>query len=143
MQADRQLAGGRPPAGIVRELSKHPRAKSSAVLSEKLGDLWRIQNRAAEAVEAYAHALGTTDSKPQRIRLLLAQADLQAALGADAGELETRRRLLKESPSHANRLEFQQRLLTLAMKNGDVELTKSCQEVLRQLTTNPAPAVSP
>lgn len=142
MQFDQQLGNGRPLASVAYELRKLPLTKTSAVLSEKLGDLFRMQKQAAESLQAYDDALQAKPTPQQTIRLLLACADVQAALGMDMETLRTLQRLLKAAPGYLEQLGFQQRLLTLAMRTGDVALTASCQAQIRRLTGNVSPATN-
>jgi hypothetical protein len=142
MQADQQLGNGRPLAAVAYDLRKIPLTKTSAVLSEKLGDLFHMQKLAAESLKAYDDGLQAKPSPQQTIRLLLACADAQAALGMDMETLRTLQRLLKASPGYLEQLSFQQRLLALAMRTGDVALTASCQAQIRRLTGNVSPATN-
>ena len=84
MQFDKQLGNGRPLAVVAHDLRELPLTKTSTVLSEKLGDLFHMQNLAAESLKAY-DALQAKPSPQQAIRLLLACVDAQAALGMDMG----------------------------------------------------------
>ncbi len=144
MQFDRQLGNGRPPAGVAYELKKLPCLGTSAVLSEKLGDVLRLQNSPAGAADAYAQALRSQPSHRQRLRLLLARADAQLASGTDVAALESLKEVVREFPAYGDDLTFQQRLLSLAITAGDVALTRHCQDDIRRLTghTN-APANTP
>jgi tetratricopeptide (TPR) repeat protein len=138
MQMDRQLSAGKPAAALVAELRNLPLTRSSAVLSEKLGEILLLQSKPAEANTAYAQALLASPSPKQRIRLLLARANLEAAAGADAAALECLKEVVAKCPDYGEQLEFQRRLLLLAIKVGDTELTQRCHAAIRRLSGSEA-----
>ncbi len=134
MQADRQVSAGRPPAGAIYALRKLPLTRTNAVLSEKLGDLLRLQRSNADALVAYKIALQAHPSPQQSVRLLLACAELQSALGDDLAALASLKKLLGAAPAYGDVLQFRERLLGLAIKGGDESLTRDCQAALRRLS---------
>ncbi len=134
MQADRQVSAGRPPAGAIFALRKLPLTWTNAVLSEKLGDLLRLQRSNADALVAYKIALQAHPSSQQSVRLLLASAELQNTLGDDLAALGSLKKLLAVAPAYGDVLQFRERLLGLAIKGGDENLTRDCQAALRRLS---------
>src|SRR5207245_9139078 len=65
------LVGGKPVAGLVGLLEGLETTKQSAVLSEKLGDLYAAQGKPSSAIHAYAQALKLDPSPLQPVRRLL------------------------------------------------------------------------
>lgn len=148
IQADQQVSAGRPLAGAIYTLRKLPLTRTNAVLSEKLGDLLRLQRSNADALAAYQTALQAHPSPQQAVRLLLGSADLQSALGDDAGALASLKKLLAAAPAYGEGLPFRERLLALAIRTGDPDLTRDCQAAIRRLrgttsTNREPPAVVP
>lgn len=134
MQTDQQVGAGRPLAGAIYALRKLPLTRTNAVLSEKLGDLLRLQRSNAEALAAYQAALQAQPTPQQTVRLLFATADLQVALGDDAGALGSLKKLLAAAPVYGEVLSFRERLLGLAIRTGDPDLTRECQAAVRRLS---------
>ena len=65
------LASNRSPASCVSMLEALELTKQSAVLSEKLGDLYAAEGKPSSAVFAYSQALKLDASPQQRLRLRL------------------------------------------------------------------------
>jgi uncharacterized protein (TIGR03790 family) len=70
-----------PVPDLVQYLTRIPETKGSAVLSEKLGDLYRLQKLNDAAAQAYRHALRLETSHQQRVRLNLTLAELLESNG--------------------------------------------------------------
>ncbi len=110
------LAAGKPVSDCVAVLEQLGETKSSAVLSEKLGDLYFAQGKPSSALHAYTEALRLNPSPQQRIRLLLTSAERFMALGQDSEAYETLRKVLQENPDYPDKLVLYKKLLPLAQK---------------------------
>jgi uncharacterized protein (TIGR03790 family) len=122
------IANGRPVADWVKRLEELPLTKESAVLSEKLGDLYEAQGKPSSAVFAYESALKLHPSPQQRIRLLLTLGEKLPELGRESDAYADYQLLLKESPDYPDKVGIYQRLLPLAQKlnkTADIEFYES------------------
>ena len=138
--ANLNLAIGKPPADVVTLLEQVAGAKPSAVLSEKLGDLYAAQGKPSSAVHAYAQALGLDPSPQQRVRLLLTLAEKQLALDRPREAYEDYQRLLREFPNYPDKLALYRKLLPLAQKlDQKADAEKYEAEITRLTPPPPAP----
>jgi uncharacterized protein (TIGR03790 family) len=116
------LAAGKPIANCVALLEDLGATKLSAVLSEKLGDLYLAQGKPSSAVHAYAKALSLDPSPQQRIRLLLTLGERLPALGRYAEAYDSYQKLLEENADYPDKIALYKKLLPLAQKlNKDAE----------------------
>lgn len=86
----------------------------SAVLSEKLGDLYLAQGKPSSAIHAYESALKFQPSAQQKIRLRMVIAEKLTDLGEKEKALEAYRMLLKEAPSYPDRSVIETRMSALS-----------------------------
>ena len=94
------LAKDSPAAGAVEYLEREPTTRTSAVLQEKLGDLYDAIGKPLSCVDAYAKALKLSASREQSVRLLRTLARKQAALGKAVEAVETYRQLQTKFAEH-------------------------------------------
>lgn len=90
--------------------------KESAVLMEKLGDLYQLQNKPWAAINAWAQALNLNPSPQQEIRLMLTLAEKMEAAKREAEALPIYKLLLKKAPDYPDRISVYQRMAALANK---------------------------
>ena len=84
--------------------SKISRATNSAVLTEKLADLYDVQGKPSSAIDDLAErALKLNPSPEQRIRLRLTLGDKLLARTATPRRVENYRQLLAEAPDYPGR----------------------------------------
>ena len=76
---------------------------NSAVLTEKLADLYDAQGKPSSAIETYQIALKLNPSPEQRIRLRLTLGDKLQAEGRETEAVENYQQLLAESPDYPGR----------------------------------------
>lgn len=112
------LANGAPLIEAVRYLENQELTRQSAVLTEKLGDLYAAQGKPSSAVLMWQRALQLDPSPQQRLRLRLALAERLAALNRDAELYENYQRLLDEMPGYPDAPAIYRKLLALAEKLG-------------------------
>lgn len=90
--------------------------RHSAVLSEKLGDLYQAQGKPSSAVHEWQQALTLDPSPEQRIRLLLTLGERLSLLQRDAEAYDAYADLLKEFPNYPDKGTVYKRLLPLAQR---------------------------
>lgn len=115
------LANGAAPAEAVRYLENQELTRKSAVLTEKLGDLYAAQGKPSSAVFMWQQALELNPSPQQRLRLRLALAEKLAALDRNEELYENYRRWLEELPDYPDAPTIARKLLALADKLGRAE----------------------
>jgi uncharacterized protein (TIGR03790 family) len=137
---DLNLANGKPlPAGVTfleeLELTRH-----SAVLTEKLADLYAALGKPLSAVHAYEQALALNPSPQQRLRLRLALGEKLAALNRDElananqKAYEDYQKLLQEAPDYPDKPAIYRRLLPLAQKLNKKTEAEQYETALRPQT---------
>ena len=109
-------AVGKPTAELVALLEQLETTKHSAVLSEKLGDLYAAQGKPSSTVYMYQQALQLEPSPQQRIRLLLTLAEKLAALNREQEAYEDLQKLLQDFPNYPDKLSIYRKLLSLSQK---------------------------
>ncbi|MEY2411192.1 MAG: hypothetical protein QOF48_3862 [Verrucomicrobiota bacterium] len=133
MAANRKLAAG---AGIpvaLDSLETDPLTRRSAVLTEKVGDLYWGQTRVPDAIDAYEAALKRGPSPMQRLRLLLSIAEKRAVYGPDEKALGWYETVLKEYPDYPEPLWLHQQILPLAKRLGRTNVVDRCEKEIRRL----------
>ncbi len=118
---DLNLANGKSPQDGLTFLEQLELAKHSAVLTEKLADLYAALGKPASAVHSYAQALALNPSPQQRIRIRLVLGEKLTALndeepGAGQKAYENYQNLLQEAPDYPDQPAVYQHLLFLAQK---------------------------
>jgi uncharacterized protein (TIGR03790 family) len=135
------MVAGKPIAEAVAVLENFDKTKTSAVLSEKLGDLYAAQGKPASAAHAYAQALKLDPTPEQRIRLLLALGEKFSSLDQPAPAYEAYRQILQECPDYPGKAAIYKHLLPLAQKLGkkaDVKAYETALEVPSQGAPKPS-----
>jgi tetratricopeptide (TPR) repeat protein len=113
---DNNQANGRPVADLVYLLENIPATTNSAVLEEKLGDLYAAQGKPNSAVFADQRALKLDPSPQQRLRLRLTMGERMLAQGEDPEAYENYEKLLSECPAYSDKQAIYRKLLSLAQK---------------------------
>jgi len=113
---DINQALGKPTAELVALLEQLETTKHSAVLLEKLGDLYAAQGKPSSTVYMYRQALQLDPSPQQRIRLRLTLAGKLPALDRAQEGYEEYQTLLRESTDYPDKLAIDRKLLSLAQK---------------------------
>jgi uncharacterized protein (TIGR03790 family) len=132
------LANGKPVAASVSFLEELPTTKHSAVLSEKLGDLYAAQGKPSSAIHAYMQALELEPSRQQAIRLRLTLGERLIALDREAEAYEQYQKLLQDNPDYPDRAGICRRLIPLAQKLGKKDDLQKLESELNP----PAPPAS-
>ncbi|MCX6927066.1 MAG: hypothetical protein NT154_28250, partial [Verrucomicrobia bacterium] len=114
--ADLSLVLGRPMAEVVTLLEELDATRHSAVLTEKLADLYAAQGKPSSAVQTYAHALTLEPSPQQRLRLLLTLGEKLMALDRHEAAYADYQRLLLDFPDYPDKVSIYRKLQPLALK---------------------------
>jgi tetratricopeptide (TPR) repeat protein len=107
----------------------------SAVLTEKVGDLYWSVGRLADALDSYEGALKRGPSPMQRLRLLLNLADRRTLYGPDDVALSWHDTLLKEFPDYPDQARLLRQMLPLAKRLGRTNVVERCEMELLRLST--------
>ncbi len=89
---------------------------NSAVLTEKLADLYEREGKPSSAIDMYRRALKLNPSPQQRIRLRLTLSSKLEDQNRDQEAYDDCQQLLQESPDYPGRMIIYQKLLVLARK---------------------------
>jgi uncharacterized protein (TIGR03790 family) len=116
--ADRNLALGFPVAETIRYLENIDTTPTSAVLLERLGELYREVEKKAASVDALRKAIEQEPSPLQRIRIYHTLAGWLAEDEQMEPAFEAHQRLIELAPDHPDRLEIYRVLLGLARQLG-------------------------
>ena len=92
---------------------------NSAVLTEKLANLYELQGRHDAAIDADEAALKLSPSPEQRIQLRLALADKLLARNLTAAARRDYQKLLEESPDYPGKAAIEEKISALAQKIPD------------------------
>jgi uncharacterized protein (TIGR03790 family) len=108
--------------------------RQSAVLTEKLADLYWAKKKLSDALDYYEAALNRQPSPQQKARILLLLAQRRMVSGPDTKAIEAYRQFLKEFPDYPDKLTIYQKLLPLAEKVRDKAEVERCQNEIKRLT---------
>jgi uncharacterized protein (TIGR03790 family) len=131
------LVMGKPMASVVELLEGLDLTKKSAVLTEKLGDLYSAQGKPSSAIFEYTRALGLDPSPEQRLRLRLTLGERLLALDRAPEAYADYQNLLKELPAYPDRLTIYKQLLSLAQKLDKKADAETYQAEITRLTPPP------
>jgi tetratricopeptide (TPR) repeat protein len=124
--ANLNLVKNMPTRDVVNYLAQVEATRTSAVLTEKLADIYAAQGKPASALDFYQRALERDPSPQQRIRLRLVVADRLTEEGRDKDLYDNLWKLAAEAPDYAGRFTVMKKILDLAIKSGDkTEITRS------------------
>jgi tetratricopeptide (TPR) repeat protein len=91
-------------------------ATNSAVLTEKLADLYESQGKPFSAVDTYQRALKLNPSPEQRVRLRLTLGEKLQAQNSTADAESDYRKLLEESPDYPGKAMIEEKIRALEPK---------------------------
>ena len=115
------LFRGRRQSDMALFLQSVPETKESAVLSEKLGDLYNADGMPSSTIEAYTMALKLSPTPLQRVRLRLNLADKLTAIGKTNEACADLRALLAEEPDYPGKATVEKKLQDLTSKSAAKE----------------------
>ncbi len=140
---NRNEAMGLKPAELIGYIESLPFHRQSAVLTEKLGDLYWMKGSMGDGVDTTETALKRGPSSQQRLRLLLKCGERRSVYGPDAkayGHYET---LLKENPGYPDALKVYQQMLPLAKRMNNAAAAELCENEIKRLSPPPAANLPP
>jgi uncharacterized protein (TIGR03790 family) len=110
------LLRGRSAAYLANLIETTGVATNSAVLAEKLADLYGMEGKPSSAIDAYELALTLNPSPEQRIRLRLTLGEKLQAQDFTAAARRDYQKLLEESPDYPGRAGIQEKISSLEQK---------------------------
>jgi uncharacterized protein (TIGR03790 family) len=119
------LVAGQSQSEVAKFLEDFALTKESAVLSEKLGDLYAALGKPSSAAHAWAEALKLGPTPQQRVRVTLEMGEKLASLDREHEAYESYQALLKNVPDYPEKLMVLKKLVTLGEKlkrKGDVDV---------------------
>lgn len=137
------LVKGTPLASCVSFLEQLNLTRHSAILSEKLANLYQAQGKPDSAIELDERALDLHPSPEQRVRLRLTLGArlTDVSRSEDQGKyqqaLKDYEALLRENPDYPNKLSIYKKMLPIARKLDDHKATLRVQERIKKLTPPP------
>lgn len=117
-----------------------PVRRQSAVLTEKLADLYWAKGSLGDAVDTYEVALRRNPSPQERIRLLIKAAERRAVYGPDARAFAHYNAVLTENPDYPDALKIYQAMLPIAKRMNSPADLKRCEDEIARLTPPSTPA---
>jgi uncharacterized protein (TIGR03790 family) len=113
---DLGLVHGTPVAQLAAFLETIPATTNSAVLTEKLADLYQMQGKPSSAIGTYRHVLTLNPSPEQRIRIRLTLGEKLLAQNRAADAIGNYQQLLKEAPDYPGKPGIKSKLAALEQK---------------------------
>jgi tetratricopeptide (TPR) repeat protein len=113
---DLGLAHGVPALQMINYLESIGITTNSAVLTEKLANLYAAQGKPSSAIDTYKNALKLNPSPEQRIRIRLMLGEKLATADRTADAIDNYKQLLKESPDYPGNPSVEANLMLLEQK---------------------------
>ncbi len=120
---------------LIDYLEKIPATKRSAVLKEKLADLYWAKKQFSDGLDTYEEVLKLEPTPQQRIRVMLGLAQKRSVFGPQLAAFELYEKFLHDFPDYPDHIMIFQKLLPLALKLGKKEEAERCQQEIKRLTT--------
>lgn len=131
------LVAGKPISEAVNVLEQFENTKTSAVLTEKLGDLYQAQGKPSSAVHAYQEALKLDPTPQQRLRLLLSLGEKLSSLNRPVEAYDAYQKLLQDYPDFPDKGAIYRALLAIAQKldkKADIAVYQAALGVKQSVT---------
>jgi uncharacterized protein (TIGR03790 family) len=113
---DLDLVHDVPVGRLANFVENLPATTNSAVLSEKLADLYEMEGKPSSAIDTYELALTRHPSPEQRIRIRLTLSDKLVAAGRESDAIENYKHLLMESPDYPGKPSVEAKMAALEEK---------------------------
>lgn len=134
---DLNLATQMAPDELIQYLQTTPLTARSAVLEQKLGELYADTREPLKAVSHLDKALGLKPSPQQKLYIELAAARILAEAGLDKEALVRYQALMKSLPDYPDRLSLLRLALPLARKLDKPDLTRQFERELGTANSGP------
>lgn len=118
----------------LKFLRSRPETRSSALLSEKVGDLSKGRGQWLDAIEPYERALALNPTPQQRLKITLSLTTILSNLGRGRQAYELYQGLLRDFPNYPDRVKLLQKILPLADQFGTKEDAAGYQKALQELS---------
>ena len=135
---NRNAVMGSKPAELSGYIESFPFHRQSAVLTEKLSDLYWARGSLGDSVDTTETALKRGPSPQQRIRLLMKCAERRSVYGPDAKAYAHYETLLKENPDYPDSLKVYRLMLPVAQRMNNAAAIEQCQKEVKRLSPPPA-----
>lgn len=119
---------------VVTALENVPMTRTSAVLEEKLAQLYHLEGKPSSSAEAYQQALKLDATPQQRLRIMQILPDRLIALGQNEAAYEIYQKFVKEFPDYPEILDVYRNLADLAQKLGHKDDAAKYQRQIGSLT---------
>lgn len=129
------LAKGVPKYQLANYLETIPATKQSAVLSEKLADLYSELGKPSSALHTWLSALEQDPSPQQRIRLQFTLGEKLAEAGREEEALSIYQQFIDENPHHPDAVSVYRSMVSLAAKLGQTNQVSRFQEEIEKRTS--------
>ena len=110
------LARGAREPQLEKFLQDLPATATSAVLTEKLADIYNALGKPSSAINSWQAALKLNPSPQQRLHFRRVLAEKLLAQGREADAIENYRQLLAEAPTYPGKSQIEEQLKALEMK---------------------------
>jgi tetratricopeptide (TPR) repeat protein len=108
-------------ANLAGFLESIPATRISAVLTEKLADIYDLQGKPSSAIDTWQKALTLNPSPQQRIRIRRTLAEKLITAGRETDALQDWRQLLAESPDYPGAANIRDAIQSLEQKNANTK----------------------
>ena len=129
------LAMGHTASDAIGYLEQQPATQKSSVLLEKLAAIYYTQGKLSDAFEANGKALQLPMTPLQRVRVMLAQAQLLATFVKEEQAFDLYQQFLKEFPDYPDPLLIYQKMLPLARSLKKTSEAEKIQKEVERLSS--------
>ena len=137
------LATGAEPDEAIGYLEQTFAVRTSAVLKEKLADLYWAKKKYGDALDTYDEALKLELTPQQKIRLLLNTGQKRSFFGPDESAYQLYQTFIKEFPDYPDLLSVYKKSLPLAKRLKNKEGIELCEREIKRLSPPPDPPAVP
>jgi uncharacterized protein (TIGR03790 family) len=116
-----RLAQGATLSEILKFYDANPVTKTSAVLQEKLGEIYKSRGKLIDAMDPFLAALQLEMPPLQRLRVSLAVGSLLSSFGKASQAFDLYEEVLRNFPDYAEKRDLHERLAKLATRLGKHE----------------------
>jgi tetratricopeptide (TPR) repeat protein len=128
------LAAGAPPEKLIEYMELTPETYTSAVLLEKLADLYMLKAQWAEAIANYRKAINHDPSPQQHVRLMLSLARALEFSGNGQEAMGVYEQFVKTFPDYPDLPGIYRKLSPLADQFGKAEQKEQWQRELQRVS---------
>lgn len=136
------LVTGSPAREMIQYLEALPITRRSAILNEKLGQLYRDLREPDRALAQYRGALACQPTPAQRRQLQFTLIELLTDQRRPAEALEVYETFFNENPSYPGLLRFYKEALPVARDSNRADLVEAYERRIALLTPPPPPATN-